>query len=122
MQIQVTDGYITGYAQTGGFVDGIEVPDDFLGEMTPEEIRCCRFENGAAVLDEARFLQQQQAEKLEQLREMRANECFPIVNRGQIWYDRLSAEQKNELDSWYQSWLDVTQTLTIPAKPEWLLL
>ena len=120
MQIQVTDGYITGYAQTGGFVDGIEVPDDFLGDMTPEEIRCCRFENGAEVLDESRLLQQQEAGELEQLREMRAIECFPVVNRGKPWYDRLTPQQQSELDSWYQSWLDVTISHDIPQMPAWI--
>ena len=28
--------------------------------------------------------------------------------------------QKDELSSWYRAWLDVTITLTPPAKPLWL--
>ena len=48
----------------------------------------------------------------------REAECFPI-NRGQLWYDRLSEKQKAELQVWYSDWL-VTDTLTAPEKPSWL--
>lgn len=54
------------------------------------------------------------------LRRRRETECFSMINRGQLWYDGLSAEQKTELDKWYKAWLDVTDTLTVPDKPEWL--
>ena len=51
---------------------------------------------------------------------LRATECFPIVNRGIVWYNTLTSEQKEELNNWYQAWLDVTETLEIPQKPTWL--
>ena len=54
------------------------------------------------------------------LRQLREKECFALVNRGELWYKRLTDEQKAELDVWYQSWLDVTETLEIPNKPDWL--
>ena len=54
------------------------------------------------------------------LRYMRETQCFPIINRGALWYDRLTAEQKEELNIWYQAWLDVTETKIIPDKPIWL--
>lgn len=54
------------------------------------------------------------------LRQRRNRECFPIINRGQPWYDRLTAEQKAELSEWYNAWLDVTETLVVPSEPEWL--
>lgn len=51
----------------------------------------------------------------------RQKECFNIIdNRSQMWYNHLTQEQKNELDIWYQAWLDVTETHIIPVKPEWL--
>lgn len=51
----------------------------------------------------------------------RQKECFNIVdNRSPMWYNHLTAEQKAELDEWYQAWLDVTETHIIPTKPEWL--
>lgn len=58
--------------------------------------------------------------KLNRLRTQRKTECFAIINRGKLWYDRLADEQRVELDDWYQAWLNVTITLEIPIKPNWL--
>ena len=58
--------------------------------------------------------------KKQSLRKQRKDECFSIINRGKLWYDTLSYEQLAELKSWYFKWLDVTDTLVIPAKPTWL--
>ena len=52
---------------------------------------------------------------------MREIECFPIINRGTLWYSKLTVEQMSELDNWYQAWLDVTETKEIPEKPSWLI-
>lgn len=57
---------------------------------------------------------------INKLRARRERECFIYVNRGAVWYDGLSAAQRRELDVWYKAWLDVTETLTSPQKPEWL--
>lgn len=54
------------------------------------------------------------------IRAQRETECFSVINRGTLWYEKLTAEQKNELSVWYQNWLDAPQTGIIPAKPEWL--
>jgi hypothetical protein len=54
------------------------------------------------------------------LRGRRASECFPVVNRGKLWYDRLTSDQEIELSDWYNAWLDVTETKTIPARPAWV--
>lgn len=66
---------------------------------------------------------------LEHLRNLR-QECFEIVNRGVLWFNDLSEQQKEELNLWYHQWLDVPQVYTIsrpinindiiPHKPEWL--
>jgi len=58
--------------------------------------------------------------KLNNLRARRETECFPIINRGILWYDSLTSEQTQELNTWYQAWLDVTETLEIPQKPIWI--
>ena len=58
--------------------------------------------------------------ELNALRELRTKECFPIVNRGKLWYDCLTAEQISEFNDWYFAWLNVTETKVIPTKPEWL--
>lgn len=54
------------------------------------------------------------------LRVQREIKCFPVINRGQLWYDTLTEKQKAELKEWYIAWLDVTDTLIIPIKPEWV--
>lgn len=59
--------------------------------------------------------------KKNSLRVKREAECFPVINRGKLWYDSLSPEQIIELQAWYVKWLDVTITLITPEKPEWLL-
>ena len=53
-------------------------------------------------------------------RQWRQTECFPVINRGRLWYDTLTEEQLSELKTWYRAWLDGTNTQTIPEKPEWL--
>lgn len=54
------------------------------------------------------------------LRAKREVECFKFINRGQLWYDTLTEEQKAELKKWYIAWLDVTDTLVVPNKPNWI--
>lgn len=55
------------------------------------------------------------------LKDRRQRECFDIAdNRSQMWYNHLTQEQKDELNTWYEAWLDVTETKIIPNKPEWL--
>lgn len=57
---------------------------------------------------------------LNELRERRESECFSIINRGELWYNKLTEEQIEELNLWYQNWLNVTITKEIPTKPAWL--
>lgn len=57
---------------------------------------------------------------INRLRSQRESECFPYINRGQLWYENLSEEQREELKVWYKAWLDVTETLIVPTKPDWL--
>lgn len=54
------------------------------------------------------------------LRLRRESECFPIINRGYLWYSGLAESQQLELGTWYQSWLDVTDTKEVPVKLKWL--
>lgn len=67
---------------------------------------------------------------LSELRFRREQECFSIINRGVLWYNTLTTEQQQELNTWYQAWLDVPQVYQetkpkdietiIPTKPNWL--
>lgn len=54
------------------------------------------------------------------MREEREKVCFPVINRGKLWYDRLTPLQLGELKSWYQAWLDAPKTLKYPVAPAWL--
>ena len=57
---------------------------------------------------------------VDSLRYQREKVCYPYINRGALWYDKLSDEQKEELAVWYQAWLDVTETRVVPKTPTWL--
>lgn len=46
--------------------------------------------------------------------------CFPIINRGKLWYDRLQPAQISELNDWYEAWLDITESNQMPVEPAWL--
>ena len=113
-------GYIESYALEGELLDAVEVsaPSDlahFEAHFTAYRVR-----DGTLSFDgEQAALEQSEAAKAE-YRKRREVECFPIINRGQLWYDTLSAAQLAELKTWYQSWLDSTNTLVIPEKPAWL--
>lgn len=54
------------------------------------------------------------------IRLRREKECFSYINRGKLWYDRLTLKQFEELEDWYQAWLDAPKTLCIPGRPVWL--
>lgn len=59
-------------------------------------------------------------ELAQNIRIRREMECFPIINRGALWYEKLTAEQKSELSVWYEAWLNAPQTLIVPTRPEWI--
>jgi len=114
--------YVQAYALVGEFGSDAVVVNE------PENID--DFENNyrSYYLSEANVLVKSQDKQKEienereliALRSKREKICFPYVNRGYLWYSKLTAEQKNELDVWYQAWLDVTETKTIPDTPTWL--
>lgn len=53
-------------------------------------------------------------------RKRRAEICFPVINRGKLWYDTLTEAKLEQLENWYYAWLDVTATLTEPSNLYWL--
>ncbi len=46
--------------------------------------------------------------------------CFSVINRGQLWYDTLSDDQKVQLRSWYIEWLNAWEHKAVPCTPAWL--
>lgn len=105
--IEITD------EQYAGLQAGTHRFNDSLTEVVPKT-------QAELETEESERIKREEEENLESLRSRRSAECFSVINRGELWYDRLSGEQVSELNKWYQAWLDVTDTGIIPEKPEWV--
>lgn len=46
--------------------------------------------------------------------------CFPIINRGPLWYEHLTMSQQTDLNTWYEYWLDAPETHIYPVTPYWV--
>ncbi|WP_235323136.1 phage major capsid protein [Anaeromassilibacillus senegalensis] len=108
----------------GGIEGGVEVScplPEALADFTLHHTAYKLAEDGRTlVLDADKRDADADAAALSALRTRRERECFTYINRGQLWYARLSAAQLAELSAWYIKWLDVTRTRQIPDKPAWL--
>lgn len=118
------NGYIKSFALIGGLKNAIDfneefIDKDFLKQLS-SDYRAYHLIDGKLVKDEAKLEEIQHENKLAKLRALRETECFSVINRSTLWYNTLSEEQKIELNTWYHAWLDVTETLLVPEKPEWL--
>jgi hypothetical protein len=115
-----SEGYVESYVLLGDVTDGIEVeePEDF--QDFENNYPAYRIENGKLKKDELKCEAFIEETELNGFRSLRKRECFPIINRGELWYETLTAEQREEISQWYQAWLDITETKTIPAKPDWI--
>ncbi len=58
--------------------------------------------------------------KRAEIRLRRETECFAVINRGKLWYDRLSVVQEVQLADWYEAWLNAPETLVVPERPSWI--
>jgi hypothetical protein len=99
MQLQIIDGYITGFAILGGFVDGVDVPDNALDGCDEEglSLGCYRWEDSKAVLDEDKLVAIKAERQANEIRARRDVECFALIDRSPLWYSRLTEEQTAEL-------------------------
>ena len=113
-------GYVESYALEGELVDSLETAEPNDLSHLEKHFTSYRMRDGTLVFDEGKDAQAQSEAAKAEYRRRRELECFPIINRGQLWYDTLSEGQLSELKNWYQAWLDGTNTQTIPEKPEWL--
>ena len=120
MQILIENGYVSSYALIGTLVGGIEVPDPPDIEHFEAHFQSYLVRDGTLEYDEQQNTEIERKALCDDLRKRRETECFSYINRGQLWYDKLSNAQKQELSEWYQGWLQVTDTLTEPDKPSWL--
>ena len=124
MQVILNEqGYVKAYALIGGFgspsvfVSEPENLDDFENNYRSYYLS----EDGALIKSDDRQKEIENERELVSLRSQREKVCFPYINRGYLWYGKLTDEQKEELDDWYQAWLDVTDTKIAPKAPEWLV-
>ena len=122
MLVTLKDGYVENYAIIGNLPDGIEVvlPEDEIETFEVFYRSYKVLEDNTLVLDMKKLESVQQEEILNDLRHTRETVCFSIINRGKLWYDSLTSEELDELEAWYQAWLDAPQTGVVPNTPLWL--
>ena len=120
MQILLENGYVLSYALVGTLVDGIEVTEPADIEHFKEHYQAYRLRDGMLEYSEDKNTDNERKALCDELRQRRETECFSYINRGELWYARLTEDQKTELQVWYAAWLKVTETLTVPEKPSWL--
>ena len=113
-------GYVVSYALEGDLLDAVEAAEPSDLSHFEEHFTAYQVRDGTLVFDDTQAEAEQAQAAKDAYRKRREVECFPIINRGQLWYDALSEGQLSELKNWYQAWLDGTNTQTIPEKPEWL--
>ena len=120
MKVLLNDnGFITNFAIVGDLIDGIDVQDPANEEHFFEHFSSYRVIDGVVVFDETKDVEVKTEELMQEYRMRREKECFPVINRGKLWYDTLTEEQTSELNVWYHEWLDGTPTQTIPTRPIW---
>ena len=89
--------------------------EDAVWELYCSDPTAYKIENGKFVK-----LKDETELRANAIRTRRERECFPIINRGKLWYDKLTEEQKTELATWYEAWLDAPATSIIPDKLTWM--
>lgn len=120
MQVTLKDNYVENWSVDGNIENSVmvEMPDNF--EDFFKYYFCYKVKDGTLTKDTEKVDEYVHTAYIESLRERRSQECFPIINRGKLWYSRLTSEQYEELNIWYQNWLNVTDTLVAPNTPSWL--
>ena len=86
----------------------------------PQDWRYSFYKDNKIIFDEELKMNSMLEEIKNNIRLHRDSKCFPIINRGQFWYDSLTESQLEELRVWYQAWLDAPSTLEEPAMPNWI--
>lgn len=100
----------------------LEEPDGWTDSITDEEFALWGASIDNYKVEDGVFVKLKTEEELkaELLRKRREKECFSVVDRGTLWYEKLTAEQKTELSTWYEAWLDAPQTMVAPELLPWL--
>ena len=122
MQVYTDGEYINGFTLEGELItdDMIEVSEPEDLDHFVEHFEAYKVEDGKLLFDEDKQTELDSVKAKEEIRTRREEECFSVINRGSAWYELLTEEQKAELQTWYQAWLDAPETGVIPDKPTWL--
>ena len=113
--------YLTCFCIDAELENGIEVTTPVDLESFIDTFKAYKYEDGNLILDKKKLQSVIDARIEDELRLKRSKVCFPYINRGALWYSKLTDEQMDELSSWYQAWLDVTESKVVPDAPEWLI-
>lgn len=115
-------GYVSSYnlttdtASIGGHI--VDTPED----LQDFEIHfyCYKLVDGALQKDSEKLEWYRILNLQTEIRARREKECFNIIDRSKLWYDKLTNEQYQELSAWYEAWLNAPETLIVPTAPNWL--
>lgn len=118
----ITDdrGMVLSFAFVGDLVGGTEVSEPKDMEQFLQRFYAYQLTDGELIYNADEYNAVQTEEQQRLLRKRRETECFAVINRGQLWYEGIPSKHKLELRQWYQAWLDVTKTMTVPECPAWL--
>lgn len=113
-------GYVSSFAIEGELVGGLDFPEPEDMALFLEHFDAYKVQSDRLFFDESQLATLTEESEKDTLRQRRRTECFPFVNRGQLWYATLTVKQIAELTVWYTAWLKVTETKVVPEKPTWL--
>lgn len=112
MKVQLDEkGYVQNFVLYGtSNVCDVDVPEPDGFSTKLQFYQAWKFDGEKLIFDDTRAYELGNDFKKNDIREDRARKCFSVINRGELWYARLTEEQKAELETWYQKWLDAPQT------------
>lgn len=124
LHIDRDSGRVVGYTTSGQPTD----PTCDYVEVKMREQDICDdlfysiYENGKLRVDETWKQKAKEEQRLDVIRARREAECFAIVNRGAVWYTFAvnTDKRRQQLQAWYEAWLDAPQTGIIPVCPDWI--
>ena len=121
MKIQIDEnGYVKNYVIVGES-SACDIEVDEPEGFSPDNFKAWKYDGDKLVYDGERAKALEIERNKDEIRFERQRVCFPVVNRGQFWYDTLTQNEKDEIREWYQKWLDAPETGVVPEKLSWLI-
>lgn len=122
MKIHLANGRVISYTRDNDDANELftTVPDEIVPDDFEENAFFYKYKDGSFIFDAEYKAKQEHDQLVSEIRYHRDEICFPVINRGGLWYDMLTEGQKEELKAWYTAWLDAPKTLKEPEMPTWL--